>query len=218
MHRSCPRRLGTRLRDLRKSYKNSSSPLSGKGKLTDKVINSLQNYYGLAIRQNIGNLHKMKVAIGAILFHCTYYEDDQKRHMYCPRDATSWCKYQRNQLAGKSESKTSINLPMWINKLVYPIFKDLSSDDLLSKCLHGKTQNSNEALNNLIWRKCPKGDFVDRATLECAVNSAVIQFNDGPNAISDVFHHFGIAPGVILQKSSNKKVSQRMKNIEKKMS
>ena len=29
--------------------------LSGKGKLTEIVINSMQNFYGLAIRGNIGN-------------------------------------------------------------------------------------------------------------------------------------------------------------------
>ena len=45
------KRLGTRLRDLRKSYKNTSTPLSGRGKLTDKVINSLQNFNGIAIRE-----------------------------------------------------------------------------------------------------------------------------------------------------------------------
>ena len=31
-----------------------------------------------------------------------------------------------------------------------PIFEELSGDELLSKCLHGKTPNANEALNNII--------------------------------------------------------------------
>ena len=72
------KRLGTRLRDLRKSYKNTSTPLSGKGKLTDKVINNLQNFYCIAIRDNQGKLYQMKKAVGAILYHCTDYEDDEK--------------------------------------------------------------------------------------------------------------------------------------------
>ena len=88
----------------------------------------------------------MKKAVGAILYHCTDYEDDEKRHQYCPRDANSWCKFQKDKLTGKFTYKKSINLPMWIHELVKPIFKDLSSDDLLSRCLHGKTQNANEAL------------------------------------------------------------------------
>ena len=31
-----------------------------------------------------------------------------------------------------------------------PIFTDLTSENLLSKCLHGQTQNNNESLNGLI--------------------------------------------------------------------
>ena len=29
---------------------------SGKGRLTDKIMNKMQNYYGMAIRQNPGQL------------------------------------------------------------------------------------------------------------------------------------------------------------------
>ena len=61
------KRLSTCLRELRKSHKSSPTPLSGRGKLTDKVINSLQNFYGIAIRENQGQLYKVKKAVGAIL-------------------------------------------------------------------------------------------------------------------------------------------------------
>ena len=58
------RRLGTRLRKLRneKKYKilSDGKKSSGKGRLTDKVINKTQNHYGMAIRQNPGQLHEMK--------------------------------------------------------------------------------------------------------------------------------------------------------------
>ncbi len=37
--------------------------LTGAWRLTDKWIDTLQNYYGLAIRQNTGNLTKMKGAV-----------------------------------------------------------------------------------------------------------------------------------------------------------
>ena len=47
------KRLGTRLRKLRKDYKgkrlNDGKILSGKGRLTDVAINTLQNYFGMAI-------------------------------------------------------------------------------------------------------------------------------------------------------------------------
>ena len=70
------RRLGNRLRELIKNYKNTDTPLSRRGKLTDKMINSLQNYYGMAIRQNKGDLYKMKKALGAVLWHRTAFEDE----------------------------------------------------------------------------------------------------------------------------------------------
>ena len=54
------KRLGTRLRNKIKSYKGTKTPLSGRGKLTDKVINSMQNYYGIAIRDNKNELYAMK--------------------------------------------------------------------------------------------------------------------------------------------------------------
>ena len=54
-----------------KEYKGTATPLWGKGKLTEKVINSLQKFYGIAIRQNIGNFYKIKKAVDAILWHCT---------------------------------------------------------------------------------------------------------------------------------------------------
>ena len=78
------------------------------------------------------------------------------RHKYCPRSAESWCKYQADKTAGKKEYKTKINIPKAIHELMKPIFKDLSSDELLEKCTHDETQNANEALNNLIWQNVLK--------------------------------------------------------------
>jgi hypothetical protein len=59
--------------------------ISGKGRLTDKWINSLQNYYGLAIRQNTDNLYGMKKAVAAVLFHCAQSENLEQQHLFCPR-------------------------------------------------------------------------------------------------------------------------------------
>lgn len=35
----------------------------GAGRLTDKAINTLQNYYGMAIRNNVGDLYGMKKSV-----------------------------------------------------------------------------------------------------------------------------------------------------------
>ena len=71
------KRLGTRLRNMVKKYKGTSTPFSGKGKLTEKTINSMQNYFGRAIRENKNNLYAMKKATGAILWHCTNFENSK---------------------------------------------------------------------------------------------------------------------------------------------
>ena len=39
------------------------------------------------------------------------------------------------------------------------IFRDLSNETLLEKCPHGYTQNDNEAINLVVWKKCPKDVF-----------------------------------------------------------
>ena len=51
------------------------------------------NFYGIAIRQNSGNLYQMKEAISAILWHCTDINDIEVRHQFCPKGESSWCKY-----------------------------------------------------------------------------------------------------------------------------
>ena len=87
----------TRLRDIRNEYKSKKPSLSGKGKLTDKVINSMQNYFGQAIRSNKGNLYQMEKAVGAILWHSTASNDEEYRHRFCPAGDSSWCSWQRSK-------------------------------------------------------------------------------------------------------------------------
>ena len=97
------KRMGSRLRNLVKDHKGTERPLGGKqGKLTQKAINSMTNYYGRAIRYNVrtGNTNKEKVYgmkkwIAAILHHCTDFKNVQKRHMYCPPGEDSWCKFSK---------------------------------------------------------------------------------------------------------------------------
>ena len=116
---------------------------------------------------------------------------------FCPRTPGSWCKYQREKLSGKKTYRDKLNIPPAIVKLLKPIFshKDLGSDSLLSKCLHGKTQNPNESLHNMSWKRCPKRVHCNRATLEIAVASSVISFNVGQEGLRKVFDKLFILPG-----------------------
>ena len=79
------KRMGNRLRNLRKSLKgqllSDGKKISGKGRLSDKLINTMQNYYGLAIRQNTDNLYAMKKSVGALLYHLTENDDNEERQI-----------------------------------------------------------------------------------------------------------------------------------------
>lgn len=43
--------------------------------------------------------------------------------------------------------------------LIKPIFSDLSEPNRLRRCLLGKTQNSNESFNSVLWSLCLKKGF-----------------------------------------------------------
>ena len=109
------KRLGTRLRNLIKAHKGTKTSLSGKGKLTEKCINSMQNYYGMAIHSNSNNIYAMKKAVYAILFHFTNFGNPQMRHQFCPRDFKSWCKY---WALNDKNYKPSSCIPVWIKNLL----------------------------------------------------------------------------------------------------
>lgn len=95
---------------------------------------------------------------------------------------------------------------------------DLSNDELLNKCTHGETQNANEALDKVIWTKCPKTTFVELSTLEMGVHSAVIQYNDGLSAVKDLLDQFSIPFGTVTRKISNVDDQISIKNSNRKSS
>ena len=100
----------------------------------------------------------IRKAIAAVLHHSTNDPDREKRHSFCPYRLDSWCKYQMDKITGEETYKQKINIAPAVSKLIAPVFlyKDLGSGTLLSKCLHGETENVNESLSNLIWARCPK--------------------------------------------------------------
>ena len=78
---------------------------------------------------------------------------------------------------------------------IRPIFDDLSKDELLLKCLHGKTQNQNESFNAMIWDSVPKTRYVARLQLELGVYDAVANFNVGHKASVLIYEQLNIIPG-----------------------
>ena len=218
------KRVGARLRTLKDSMKgkklSDGKGLTGKGRMTNLVMNTLQNYYGLAIRQNKGNVFGMKKSIAALIYHCSENANQDTRHQYCPRTANSWCKYQADKVTGKKTYKQYINIPSAVSNIIKPIFshKDLGSEVLLARCIDGETQNVNEALNQIIWKKVPKDVFVGRTTLEIGVYSAIISYNDGFQGLKDVMKRCNLVPGHYAEIFFNKSDKVRVKLSTKKSS
>ena len=192
------KRMGSQLRKLKATYKSkvldNGKSISGHNRLTDSQIDSLQVYYGMAIRNNTGNLDNMKQAIWAIYFH-KLSTNDKPFHGLCPNTISTWCKYNKAKLSGETfDHKNS--LPSAIMAIIKPIFLNLSQPELLKKCLHGKTQNVNESFNNALWTRCPKRVFVGLMTLEICAYDAVGTFNNGNISRYNVLQELGISdPG-----------------------
>ena len=213
------KRMGTRCRNLRKTVKSTvlsdGKKIAGRGRLTDKAINTLQNHYGMAIRQNSDSSDNMKRSIIAVLYHNSDIINEDERHKYCPRAENSWCKWWLDKLNGTKKYRKHVSLPLVIKRELEPIFFEL-----LKKCLHGQTQNENESLNSIIWKKAPKTIFVNRRVLEIAVCSAVIEFNDGYCGIVAVLNALGLVNGsftnkFVLEADKQRVQSMRVKSSEK---
>ena len=180
------KRVGTTLRNLKKE----TPGLGGKGKLTDAMIDKLQNYYGIAIRANVNNAEEMEKAVLASFFHCASSQS-RPLHDYCPDGPDSWCGFRKDKRTYKHGS----GLPLPIIAKVKPIYQRLSDKTLLRKCLHGKTQNQNESLNALVWQRVPKEVFVAKETIEFGLYDAIAHFNNGAQIVLSLYKALGISPG-----------------------
>ena len=69
------KRMGSCLRSLKRRARKrklaDGCTMGGAGRLTNSLIDSLQVYYGKAIRNNVSNIEDMKNAVMAIFYHST---------------------------------------------------------------------------------------------------------------------------------------------------
>lgn len=177
------KRLGTALRNKVVEWRTKGVNISGRkeGSLKETTIVKLTNFYRKAIKVNIPVVNNMKTAIFATLFHCSS-TDKSPKHSKCPSGRSSWCFYQRSIANGekpKSHQLMKTQLSEDVVAKILPVYQRLASDELLSRCASGKTQNANESLHSAIWQNCPKEVFVSKKRLEMAVIAAVSEFNFG---------------------------------------
>lgn len=224
------KRLGTALRNLKQQYRgqklSDGKTIGGAGRLTDALINSLQNYYGDVIRRNKGDLDKMIKGVQATLLHSNS-SDETPRHHLCPEGENSWCKWQVAKAKGVEYKHKKDPFPTPIVQLLKPIYKRLGSHTLLEKCLDGYTQNANESFHSVIWKFCPKELFLGRDGVETACALAISNFNDGASSLTEVAKRLGLeiapfsktflaAKDKSRLKISTKKASERTKDLRRK--
>ena len=179
------------------------------------MVDRLQNYYGIAVRSNIGNLNGMKKAIHASLFHVAS-SSKQSWHDHCPDGETSWCQLKRDKATGTNTYKPGNGLTIEVLKYVKPIYQELSKDSLLENCLHGRTQNANESFNSVVWKRVPKSTFVTLPTFKLGVLDAVAHFNIGTKASVLIYEKLGMIPGKYMTKGCDIRNRKRLFNASNK--
>ncbi|GFU94654.1 uncharacterized protein TNCV_732901 [Trichonephila clavipes] len=144
------KRVGSRLRKL----KTKTKGLSGKGKLTDNFIDRLQNYYGIAVRSNVGNLTAMQQNVIAALYHCAS-SDKKPMHGQCPIGKESWCYFQRGVANGTKCFTKYAGLSNDVLNKIKPVYLELCDKQILSedksndcvKLAHSTGENGTIAVN-----------------------------------------------------------------------
>ncbi|XP_043471610.1 uncharacterized protein LOC122504522 [Leptopilina heterotoma] len=178
----------------------------------------LSTYYGLAILRNSESLEEMKKAVWATYYHLTS-TDKKPQHFYCPEGLTSWCEYQK--LKAQNQQDTFSHPPAFdedIAKILKPIYEELSSNDLLERCLGKNTQNNNESFNSCVWNMAPKHIFVGKKTLEIATLTAACTFNEGFMPILKIMEVMGVQIGTNGMNYAKKYNELRIRRAEKKAS
>ncbi|KAJ8680296.1 hypothetical protein QAD02_016083 [Eretmocerus hayati] len=177
------KRLTTGLRQVVAVSKSQGITLGGKAKgaLTNNVITKLGSFYRSAIVRNKKNVNQMQKDILATLSHCSS-TDENPNHSKCPKGKSSWCFYNKAK-ASKSEPKSHSSMGIYLNELVVecitPVYERLTEKNLLKRCTEKATQNANEALHSLVWKKCSKNTSSSKDKVEIAAAYAVAEFNLG---------------------------------------
>ncbi|GFS59042.1 uncharacterized protein TNCV_69411 [Trichonephila clavipes] len=110
----------------------------------------------------------MKSAIYATLYHCSS-TDAKPKYNKCPNGKLSWCSYKRalaNGESPESHSAMKTKLTEEVVAKILPVYQRLASNEILSLCTSGMSQNANECLHSVIWSHCPKESFQSKKRLE----------------------------------------------------
>ncbi|CAK9816232.1 hypothetical protein ANTPLA_LOCUS8931 [Anthophora plagiata] len=165
------------------------------GKVIDLVMKS-SYCQACTIRRNVNSVANMKNAIMATYYHlCSTNENP--RHELCPTGEESWCTWKKAEALGTGTD--TLNHPPTLHpdvqKHIFPIFEELSNEDLLQRCLGGHTQNANESFNSTVWRFAPKHLNSGLKIVEIGAFIASSIFNEGYFSILKVMQELQLIIG-----------------------
>jgi len=163
--------------------------------LTNKLMIKLSTYYRLAILRNSDSLEEMNKAVWATFFHLSS-TDKNPQHSYCPQGLTSWCEYQK--FKAQNQQGTFTHPPAFEDDtatILKPIYEELSSNDLLERCLGKNNQNNHESFNHCVWNLVPKHIFVGKMALEIAILTAAYVLNEGFMPVLKIMETMGVTIG-----------------------
>lgn len=153
--------------------------LGGRGRLTLTRIDTLQNFYGKAIRDNKEDAKVMSKTTHAILKHYAS-TPEHPRHEDCPMGKDSWCSYNRDKVTGHTTHVPMKDpLPKAVVKVMQPTFDRLGSEEFLVGCEKCLDHNNNESLHHVVWGMAPKEQYTSQQETSLAVSLGVLVFNNG---------------------------------------
>lgn len=80
--------------------------------------------------------------------------------------------------------------------------------------MRNKTQNANESLNALIWKRCPKTVFVSQYVVKLAASIGVQNFNEGAVLTLRLLHSLKLDFGAETLRQTDKKNNRRRSQSE----
>lgn len=159
----------------------------------------------------------MKKACLSGIHHATS-TDANPNHEYCPKGKESYCFYNKT-LANNKVPASHKGMKVWCTldaaekEKVMHIYEDLTSDELLQKCLSGKTQNPNESIHQKVWNKLPKIKHHGLKSAEYSAAQTVVEHNLGYEyAMKHGRLEFGIETPSSVASGSRQRDTERIRH------
>ena len=146
-------------------------------------------------------------------FYHIFSTKENPRHENCPTRADSWCKWQK-AIALNQDPRNEDLAPLLAEEMkehLLPIYKNLSEDDLLERCLGGHNQNANESFNATVWVLSPKHLHSGLKVVEISAYIAAGIFNEGNSSVLRIMNLLNLTIGtyakIFIENTENARIT-----------